>query len=132
MISLHLHGQQLIAGVVTDESGEPLIGSSILVKGTSTGTVTDTTGYFEIAIPAGKDTLVVRYIGYVTQVVVLSDGWNGQVLLEEDCIICFFDAQEITVSAIGGINGLPFGAQINISPPAFLPRATLKTDIATK
>ena len=129
MISLHLQGQQLIAGVVTDESGESLIGASILVKGTSTGAVTDTTGYFTIEVPAGKDTLEVQYIGYVTQVVVLSDGWDGQVLLEEDCIICFLDAQEITVSAIGGINGLPFGGQINFSPPAFLPRATIKTDV---
>lgn len=127
---VHLFGQEVVSGFVLErKTQEPLIGATILVKGTRTGTVADTTGHFELTVPAGRDSLEFWLIGFQKKVVVLSEEWDGQVLLEEDCTICFFDAQEIMVSAIGGINGLPFGAQINISPPAFLPRATLKTDI---
>ena len=45
-----------VKGTIIDESGEPLIGVSIVVKGTSTGTITDFNGNFSIDLPAGKRT----------------------------------------------------------------------------
>ncbi len=69
--TLGLMAQQ-ISGRVTDEGGEPLIGASILIAGTGTGTVTDIDGTYELAAAAG-DSLVVSYTGYTTQTLAVSD-----------------------------------------------------------
>ena len=61
-----------VKGTVIDESGEPLIGVSIVVKGTSTGTITDFDGNFSINLPAGKKELVISYIGYKEQTVTVT------------------------------------------------------------
>ena len=58
--------QKSVTGVITDQSGEPLIGASILVKGTTTGTVTDIDGTYNVTVPAGATTLVVSYTGFET------------------------------------------------------------------
>jgi len=52
-----------VSGTVVDENGEPVIGASVLVKGTKTGVVTDLDGKFSLSNAAGK-TLVITYIGY--------------------------------------------------------------------
>ena len=61
-----------VKGTVLDENGEPLIGVSIVVKGTSTGTITDFDGKFSINLPAGSKELVVSYIGYKEQAIIVS------------------------------------------------------------
>lgn len=58
---------RIITGKISDESGEPLIGVNITVKGTTTGTISDITGQFSLEVPSGAITLVFSYIGYVTQ-----------------------------------------------------------------
>ncbi|MDR2120675.1 MAG: TonB-dependent receptor [Tannerella sp.] len=55
-----------VAGVVTDEHDEPVIGAAILVVGTSRGTVTDVDGRFSFDVPANA-VLQISYMGYVTQ-----------------------------------------------------------------
>lgn len=52
-----------VSGDVVDSTGEPLIGATIMVKGTSTGTVTDIDGHYTIKAEIGS-TLIVRYVGY--------------------------------------------------------------------
>jgi len=54
-------------GTVKDDAGEPLIGATIQVKGTTTGTVTDLDGGFSVEVPTNTATLVVSYTGYETQ-----------------------------------------------------------------
>lgn len=56
-----------VTGVVLDEEGEPLIGCSVMVTGTSLGTVTDVNGRYSIALPRGKNQLKFAYVGYLTQ-----------------------------------------------------------------
>lgn len=58
--------QNRVTGVVTDKTGEPLIGVNVLEKGTTNGTVTDIDGKFTVNMPQGK-TLVFSFIGFVTQ-----------------------------------------------------------------
>ncbi len=56
-----------IYGTVNDAStGETLPGANIMVEGTTTGTMTGADGEYELEVPAGEVTLVVRYIGYLT------------------------------------------------------------------
>jgi len=71
-----------VTGTVTDEKGEPIIGASIFVKGTSTGTITDVEGNFTVNAPA-KGKLVVSYIGYVKQEVAIT-GNKVKISLKED------------------------------------------------
>ena len=64
-----------IRGTVTDaETNDPIIGATVMVKGTSTGTVTDIDGAFSLTAPDTATTLVVSYIGYARQEVPI----NGQ------------------------------------------------------
>ena len=71
-----------VKGTVLDENGEPLIGVSIVVKGTSTGTITDFDGKFSINLPAGSKELVVSYIGY--KEVIIAAKPSLKIVMEED------------------------------------------------
>lgn len=62
-----LSAQRTIKGTVTDDSGNPMIGATVLAKGTTAGKVTNLDGAFSLDIPAGADILVVSYTGYLTQ-----------------------------------------------------------------
>lgn len=66
-----LMAQTQVRGIVVDESGEPVIGATILIKGTYQGTVTDIDGNFTLTAPVGG-TLVVSYVGYITEEVAVS------------------------------------------------------------
>lgn len=63
--------QTQVKGVVVDETGEPVIGATILIKGTSQGTITDFDGNFALTAPANAR-LVVSYVGMNTQEVAAS------------------------------------------------------------
>ncbi|WP_288965907.1 TonB-dependent receptor [uncultured Prevotella sp.] len=69
-----------VSGVIKDATGETVIGASVMVKGTKTGTVTDFDGKFHVECTPGA-TLVISYIGYQTQEVKAADGMN--VVLQE-------------------------------------------------
>lgn len=60
---------QVVEGVVTDTSGEPIPGVNILVQGTSHGTSTNLEGRYELSVDSLEETLVFSYIGYDSQVV---------------------------------------------------------------
>ena len=55
-----------VSGVIVDETGEPIIGASILEKGTTNGTITDFDGNFVLDVAEGA-TLEISYVGYATQ-----------------------------------------------------------------
>ncbi len=61
-----MYAQQEITGTVVDQTGEPIIGATVMEKGTSNGTVTDFDGNFKLKVAAGK-TLVFSYIGCASQ-----------------------------------------------------------------
>lgn len=62
-----LYAQQLrVSGVVTDETGEAVIGANVVIAGSSTGTITDFDGRFTLEAQSGQK-LVVSYMGYETQ-----------------------------------------------------------------
>lgn len=65
--TIELSAQVSISGKVTSTDGEPLIGASIVVQGTSTGTVTDIDGNYEISVPEDATTLIISYLGYDPQ-----------------------------------------------------------------
>ena len=72
-----------ISGVVSDESGQPLTGANIIVKGTTTGAQTDFDGNYSLSA-ASNATLVVSYLGFVTQEVAVNGRSSINIALVED------------------------------------------------
>ena len=69
-----IYAQQSFTGVVMDENDLPLIGATVMVKGTNNGTVTDLDGKFTIKVQREGVTLTISYIGYQTQDVKFKKG----------------------------------------------------------
>lgn len=76
-------GKQVIKGTIKDASGEPIIGASILEKGTSNGVISNLDGYFTFSVAPGS-ILIISYIGYKTQEIKAVIGKSLNVLLQED------------------------------------------------
>ncbi|MDR0574867.1 MAG: TonB-dependent receptor [Tannerella sp.] len=73
-----------ITGIVIDKSGEPLIGASVVEKGTGNGTITDLDGNFSFTVSSGA-TLAVNYLGYQPKEVVVTAGKTRyEITLSED------------------------------------------------
>jgi len=80
-------GQQIkVSGKVTGVSGDPLPGVTIAVKGTSTGTITDSNGNFQLTIPGDAKILIFSFVGMKTQEVTISGKTNFNIVLEEETI----------------------------------------------
>lgn len=79
------YAQEKVTGIVTEGStGEPLVGVTIKVKGTSTGAISDLNGRFSISVPNLKSTLIFSYIGFKTQEVPLNGRRTVNIALSED------------------------------------------------
>ena len=63
MVGMAMAQTKVNGTVTSQEDGQPVIGASVLVVGTSVGTVTDANGHFSLTIPAGKKTLRITYVG---------------------------------------------------------------------
>lgn len=81
LFSLPLRAQNVVNGTVVGEDNEAIIGASVVVEGTTTGTITDLNGRFSVSVPA-KGKLIVSFIGYITQTV--TDLKNPRIVLKED------------------------------------------------
>ena len=72
-----------VSGIVYEKTGEPLIGASVNIRGTSIGTITDINGRYSLAIPAGGGELVFSYIGFRQKIQPINNSIIN-VMLEED------------------------------------------------
>lgn len=72
-----------ITGVIKDATGEPIIGANVVVKGTTTGTMSDIDGQFSLDVPDGG-ILSISYIGYVAQEIPIKNQTSLNILLKED------------------------------------------------
>lgn len=76
--------QDAVSGVVSDQNGEPLIGVTIVEKGTSNGTITDIDGNFSLKLHVSKSTIVVSYVGYNSEEISVETGKSIKITLKED------------------------------------------------
>lgn len=91
--------QQEVTGIVTDSSGEPLVGVTVKLKGSTQGAVTDMDGKFSLPAKAG-DVIVVSYIGYVPQEIRLKDTKMLRILMKEDVELL----DEVVVIGYGSVS----------------------------
>lgn len=73
----------MVKGIVKDNFGEPVIGANVTEKGTTNGMITDLDGNFSLTVQKNA-TLVISYIGYVTQEIVIKGNTNLNITLKED------------------------------------------------
>jgi len=81
-LSITISAQSRITGKVVDASGDPVIGVSVLVKGTVNGAITDLNGDFSLEASSG--TLIVSYIGFLTQEIQIKGQSSFNITLIED------------------------------------------------
>ena len=79
--------ERTISGVVTDENGDPVIGATVVVKGTTIGTTTDIDGIFSLKIPTDAKTLQVSYVGMVPVELAISDNSQYNVVMNPDAVL---------------------------------------------
>lgn len=89
--------EHTVKGVITDEKGEPLIGVSVAVPGSTQGTVTDIDGNYTITLPSGVTQLMYSYIGYKPQTVLIENKTVLNIVLKEDTQLL----DEVVVTAMG-------------------------------
>ncbi|GAA4432907.1 TonB-dependent receptor [Pontibacter saemangeumensis] len=73
-----------ISGRVTGDDGQGVPGATVVVKGTTVGTATDANGNFTLSVPSGSNTLVVSFIGYKSQEVLINNRSTVNVSLATD------------------------------------------------
>ncbi|WP_158861184.1 SusC/RagA family TonB-linked outer membrane protein [Lunatibacter salilacus] len=86
-----------VSGKITDESEEPLPGASILVKGTSIGTVTDIDGNYAISATGQNPVLVISFLGYLTQEIAV----NNQEIIDINLVPNMSELGEVVVVGYG-------------------------------
>ncbi len=89
--------QSNVTGTITDENGEPFLGVTVLVKGTSRGTTTDFNGNYSIAVPDGNSVLVFSYVGYSKEEVTVGNQSVINVALTPDVT----SLDEVIVTGLG-------------------------------
>lgn len=89
-------GQRTVTGKVTDETGEPMVGATVVAKGTNAGAVTDLEGMYRINVPENSTKLVVTYSGFQSQEVEIGASNSADVTLREGLLL-----QETVVTAFG-------------------------------
>lgn len=89
--------QRTITGKIVDQNNEPLIGASVLVKGTSSGTATDVDGSFTLNVPDGGTTLVISYTGFTLKEVALTTSNVYDILMDSDVTVL----QDVVVVGYG-------------------------------
>ncbi len=83
-VTIGAMAQVTVQGVVSDPTGEPLIGASVVEKGKQNGTVTDIDGKFQLKVPNANATITVSYVGYLTQDIKLGGRTTVDVTLKEN------------------------------------------------
>lgn len=110
--------QHQISGTVTDPFGFPLLGANILEKGTTNGTQSDFDGKFTLNVANENATLIISYIGYLTQEVAVNNQTNISIILKENAAAL----DEIVVVGYGTLAKKDITGSI----------ATIKADVITE
>lgn len=97
LFTTNLFAQKSVSGKITDEKQLPVPGASIVIKGTSNGTVTDAKGDFKISVLSENSTLVISSIGYKSQEIKVGNQTEISISLSEDAQAL----SEVIVTALG-------------------------------
>jgi TonB-linked SusC/RagA family outer membrane protein len=97
LFSVSLYAQNDVSGVVKSPTGEILPGVTVLVKGTTTGVITDFDGKYRISAPSAQSVLVFSFIGMLSQEIAVNGNKTINVTLAEQTV----GVEEVVVTALG-------------------------------
>jgi TonB-linked SusC/RagA family outer membrane protein len=119
---------QLVRGVVSDPSGEPLIGATVIEKGSTNGTATDIDGMYQLNLKDAKNAiLVVSYVGYATEEIPVKGQSTIDIVLKEESsvlneLVVVGYGQQKKESVVGAISQVDSGDLLE-TPSANLSQA---------
>ena len=97
IISFQVHGQITIKGKIVDDQDESVIGATIIVKGTTIGTVSDIKGDYSIIVPENSETIIVSFIGYKSKEIPI----NNRAIIDIKLEIDIAELESIVVTGYG-------------------------------
>lgn len=103
LISAGILGQGTLSGNIKDTANEPLIGASVALVGSGTGTISDFDGNYSLSLPAGDHTITVSYTGYSAQTIKLTIT-NGE-NITQDFVLAFDNLALDEVVVTGTFSG---------------------------
>lgn len=117
ILNISVYAQTTVSGLVIDSNHEPVIGASVLVKGTPTGTATDFDGRFTVKVPNENAMLVISYVGCETrEVAANSPELTAGIVLRENAQ----NLDEVVVIGYGSVKKSDAtGSVIAIKPDEF-------------
>jgi len=98
-----------VSGTILDESGEPVVGASVIAKGNATiGTLTELNGKFTLTVPASVTTLIVKYLGMQDQEIAASSNVTvtlrpSESLLDEVIVVAYGTTKKSTFTGSAGV-----------------------------
>ena len=98
VVSLGIMAEKQVSGIVVDEKGEPIIGASVQVKGTTIGTISDYDGEFSLSVPDDATTMTVSFVGMQSQEVQIAK--NMRITLHEASEMI----QEVVITGYGNVS----------------------------
>ncbi len=127
-----------VSGRIVDDTGEALIGASVTIKGTSSGTVTDIDGNFSLSVPDGA-VLVVSYVGYATQEITVGSQTSIDVTMESDAeqlgevVVIGYGTQSVkdATGAVTAVSSKDFNGGIISSPEQLIQGKTAGVQITS-
>ncbi|MDR1153466.1 MAG: TonB-dependent receptor [Bacteroidales bacterium] len=111
LLSASMYAQVKISGKVTDNNGDPVPGTNVLIKGTATGTVTDSDGSYTVSAPDAGTVIVFSFMGYESQEMMVGDKTSINITLMEatteieEVVVVGFGTQK-KVNLIGAVNSV--------------------------
>ncbi len=118
--------QKTVTGKVTDDEGESLIGVSILVEGTTAGTVTDLDGNYSLTVPDGSNMVIFSYTGFADQKIEVNSSTILNVTMEPSAAIL----DEVIVTAFGTTTKEAFSGSADVVGAKDLEIRTVTSPIA--
>ncbi len=96
-VEVIIYDKSIQGKVIDQDTGEPLIGASVTIKGTSFGTITDLDGNWKMSVPDDAETLLVSFVGFKTKEVAIGNQTSFVISLPED----LSELNEVVVVAYG-------------------------------
>ena len=90
------YSQQNISGIIVDSANEPIIGASVIIVGTTVGTISDIDGSYSLNVPDENSKIEVSYIGFATEVLNVADGNYSNIVLNES----FNELEEVVITGL--------------------------------
>ena len=98
LVTLPMFAQRQVSGTVTQAaSGDPLVGVTVLIKGTTVGSITGEGGKYTVELPTGTDTLLFTYLGYET----IAEGVGNRSTINVAMTEASISTDEVVITALG-------------------------------